>query len=402
MEVTVNINSIPCGNGLEPEFLPSNSKGYLLNETTILPAEVILSIKAIGYMNTFYGGHVTVEPKHQSNSNENNNGNNSGNNNNGSNDTNNKDNNDNKDKNPIIIKQGSNQDESDAIRQLQYDFFIDGASIQDILLPLGVQTEWQLSDIDSNTTENQSSNTQNFTQASESKPITYYERNPGILNYIVTVPCRLEMTYLPPEEFEKLNQKISLPQEELNSVKVNENTLDNNNNNLNGNNMESQITVVNKDNNGVNTDEKINNTTENSSSNNNNTFSSTSNTNTNTTNINANTTIITTTAHNDTNNSTEISQEITQPQQNSAPVEKPPLLSKLRVLIVDDSPAIQKILGKWLLRNDCEVTSALNGQLGVEALQTADRVFDVVFMDFLMPVMVNFKIVNYSFIYSFN
>jgi CheY-like chemotaxis protein len=73
------------------------------------------------------------------------------------------------------------------------------------------------------------------------------------------------------------------------------------------------------------------------------------------------------------------------------PAQAPPVqatpASKLRVLIVDDSPSIQKILGRWFQRNDCEILSAMNGQLGVEAIQSSDPPVDIVFMDFLMPVM---------------
>jgi hypothetical protein len=60
----------------------------------------------------------------------------------------------------------------------------------------------------------------------------------------------------------------------------------------------------------------------------------------------------------------------------------------LRVLVVDDCLSIQKILGKWLTRQKCEVQLAINGLVGVEALQAENAHFDIVFMDFLMPVMV--------------
>jgi CheY-like chemotaxis protein len=59
----------------------------------------------------------------------------------------------------------------------------------------------------------------------------------------------------------------------------------------------------------------------------------------------------------------------------------------LRVLLVDDSPSIQKLLGKWMMRNKCVVTSALNGLIGLQYLK--QNTYDLVFMDFLMPVMVS-------------
>jgi CheY-like chemotaxis protein len=57
----------------------------------------------------------------------------------------------------------------------------------------------------------------------------------------------------------------------------------------------------------------------------------------------------------------------------------------LTVLVVDDSSPIQKIMGKWLALNKCEVRVASNGKVGLEHMQHAG--VDVVFMDFLMPVM---------------
>eukprot|EP00602_Paraphysomonas_sp_CaronLab_P003609 CAMPEP_0185030784 /NCGR_PEP_ID=MMETSP1103-20130426/17849_1 /TAXON_ID=36769 /ORGANISM="Paraphysomonas bandaiensis, Strain Caron Lab Isolate" /LENGTH=455 /DNA_ID=CAMNT_0027566041 /DNA_START=500 /DNA_END=1867 /DNA_ORIENTATION=+ len=66
----------------------------------------------------------------------------------------------------------------------------------------------------------------------------------------------------------------------------------------------------------------------------------------------------------------------------------------LNVLIVDDSPATRKILGRWLSRNRCTVKQAENGLLGVNALKNNDVPFDIVFMDFLMPVMDGIEAMN--------
>jgi CheY-like chemotaxis protein/signal transduction histidine kinase len=57
----------------------------------------------------------------------------------------------------------------------------------------------------------------------------------------------------------------------------------------------------------------------------------------------------------------------------------------LKVLLVDDSVTVQKVVGIWLKKKNCLVTSALNGLIALELMKTT--VFDIVFMDFLMPVM---------------
>jgi CheY-like chemotaxis protein len=64
----------------------------------------------------------------------------------------------------------------------------------------------------------------------------------------------------------------------------------------------------------------------------------------------------------------------------------------LRVLVVDDCKMIQKVLGRFLKSQKCEVTTAENGLVGFELLKHCcedndTAPFDVMFMDFLMPVM---------------
>ena len=54
----------------------------------------------------------------------------------------------------------------------------------------------------------------------------------------------------------------------------------------------------------------------------------------------------------------------------------------VRVLVVDDSSAIQKVLKRWLESNGCIVTSAENGKNGLALLK--EQNFDITFMDFLM------------------
>jgi CheY-like chemotaxis protein len=57
----------------------------------------------------------------------------------------------------------------------------------------------------------------------------------------------------------------------------------------------------------------------------------------------------------------------------------------LQVLLVDDSISVQKILKVWLSKNHCNVTTALNGAVALDLMKV--NVYDIIFMDFLMPVM---------------
>eukprot|EP01033_Poteriospumella_lacustris_P017195 gene17195-12300_t len=63
----------------------------------------------------------------------------------------------------------------------------------------------------------------------------------------------------------------------------------------------------------------------------------------------------------------------------------PTHLRPLRVLMVDDSLTVQKVMGIWLSKKNCVVTQALNGQVALDYMK--ETAFDIVFMDFLMPVM---------------
>ena len=53
-----------------------------------------------------------------------------------------------------------------------------------------------------------------------------------------------------------------------------------------------------------------------------------------------------------------------------------------RVLIVDDSFAIQKVMKRLLECSGCMVTIAENGKVGLTLLK--EQPFDITFMDFLM------------------
>jgi CheY-like chemotaxis protein len=57
----------------------------------------------------------------------------------------------------------------------------------------------------------------------------------------------------------------------------------------------------------------------------------------------------------------------------------------LSVLVVDDALPIQKVICKWLTLNKCSVEVASNGKVALEKMLVG--CFDLVFMDFLMPVM---------------
>ena len=63
-------------------------------------------------------------------------------------------------------------------------------------------------------------------------------------------------------------------------------------------------------------------------------------------------------------------------------VESPSRDKRIKVLIVDDSTAIQKVMKRWLESNGCIVTGAENGKVGLTLLK--EQSFDFAFMDFLM------------------
>lgn len=56
--------------------------------------------------------------------------------------------------------------------------------------------------------------------------------------------------------------------------------------------------------------------------------------------------------------------------------------SGLRVLVIEDTVPVQKLLAKWLGLHGCSVTCANNGKVGLELLQ--QNTFDITFVDFLM------------------
>ncbi len=81
-----------------------------------------------------------------------------------------------------------------------------------------------------------------------------------------------------------------------------------------------------------------------------------------------------------------VSSIVTQPAIN-LPTPEPPVPSapQARILVVEDHPINQKLVGVLLSRMGCHVTFCENGQLAVEAVKK--EAFDVILMDVNMPVM---------------
>lgn len=62
-----------------------------------------------------------------------------------------------------------------------------------------------------------------------------------------------------------------------------------------------------------------------------------------------------------------------------------PASRTLRVLLVEDSASLQKLLARWLKARDCEVMVAGNGKEALNLLKS-DRHFDVLLLDFLLVI----------------
>jgi CheY-like chemotaxis protein len=56
--------------------------------------------------------------------------------------------------------------------------------------------------------------------------------------------------------------------------------------------------------------------------------------------------------------------------------------ASLKVLVIEDTIPVQKLLARWLTNHGCSVQCANNGKVGLELLQS--RPFDITFVDFLM------------------
>jgi CheY-like chemotaxis protein len=64
-----------------------------------------------------------------------------------------------------------------------------------------------------------------------------------------------------------------------------------------------------------------------------------------------------------------------------------------RALVVDDDPAIRRLVQKLLEREKFDVEGAKDGQEAVDILQTAD--FDVIFLDLMMPRMSGHEVIQW-------
>jgi CheY-like chemotaxis protein/HPt (histidine-containing phosphotransfer) domain-containing protein len=62
-------------------------------------------------------------------------------------------------------------------------------------------------------------------------------------------------------------------------------------------------------------------------------------------------------------------------------------LERMRILVVEDNLLNQQVVEELLTREGALVSLAANGQLGVEAVASAESPFDVVLMDLQMPVL---------------
>lgn len=70
------------------------------------------------------------------------------------------------------------------------------------------------------------------------------------------------------------------------------------------------------------------------------------------------------------------------------PPQSPTDHQALHVLIVEDSPSIQKVMSKFLTNRGCNVEVANNGKEGLGRLsEEGSKKFDVAFVDYLMPLM---------------
>ena len=58
-----------------------------------------------------------------------------------------------------------------------------------------------------------------------------------------------------------------------------------------------------------------------------------------------------------------------------------------RILVVDDSPTIRRVVSAILERHGCEAPVASDGQDAIEALQSGEVKADLVLLDFVMPRM---------------
>ena len=63
-----------------------------------------------------------------------------------------------------------------------------------------------------------------------------------------------------------------------------------------------------------------------------------------------------------------------------------------RILVIDDTPTLRKLLRFYLKKKGYEVHEAHNGKVGLEAIDK--KTFDLVILDLNMPVMDGFKVLK--------
>src|SRR5580700_6414862 len=62
-----------------------------------------------------------------------------------------------------------------------------------------------------------------------------------------------------------------------------------------------------------------------------------------------------------------------------------------RILVVDDSPTLRKVVTSILERHGYEAVAAADGLIALEALQNPEAPIDLVLLDFVMPKMNGFQ-----------
>jgi DNA-binding response OmpR family regulator len=70
------------------------------------------------------------------------------------------------------------------------------------------------------------------------------------------------------------------------------------------------------------------------------------------------------------------------------------LSGRERLLVVDDSPAIRHLVGDALTRQGFEVTTASDGQEGLERAVSAEKPYELILTDYDMPRMTGFEMVH--------